>query len=272
MDALADHLTLGVTVRTLITNSAESVGAALFGDLDAVFALPLEMVKGKFAEYDLGDLFGTCVCDLLLRKKAFDPCRHVHLSSLEIVVKRIARVRAVRADHNKRHSQHLYAFSDGVRKCCCRSVKAVTDLRVHKDVVLKLSRCVKHILYKRGIAYELSRGYASDIVHKPILADKSVGGCDNVERLGKKDGRRYLEVDKARMVHKIERGLVLSDLFHTDAFPLEPRCDKVRHRHKSHKRTPENVRTDRLSMRLFALFGKLQKRIVIGFCIFYFHK
>ena len=109
-------------------------------------------------------------------------------------------------------------------------------------------------------------------MHKPILSDKAVGGCDDVKRLWVKDGCRDFKVDKARMVHKVKGRLALSDFLHSDFLVFEFCGNKVGRGNNTHKRAPKYIRANRLAVRLFVPFGKLRQRAVIGFGKFNFHK
>ena len=159
------------------------------------------MVKGKVSGKPSVDLLRAQRLDLFGGKHIFHIRRDLHLAQPQPVVERIARKRAVGADHHDRHAEHLHTLADRLRQRRRRTVKAVARLRIHQHGALQRAHGVKHIPHKRGVRTELARRDAAQIPHQPLFADKAVRRADDVERARIEHRRGDLEVNEARVVH-----------------------------------------------------------------------
>ena len=126
---------------------------------------------------------------------------------------------------------------------------------------------IHHVLKKRYVTDKLLCRYAADIPHKPVFADKSVRGRDDIVLSRIQQSVGYLKVDKARMVHKYKARLAPTKSLHTYFFEFEFGSNEIGQGNDSDKRAKQKARAVWLSDLLFRFIQDL----AVAYSAFYLH-
>jgi hypothetical protein len=123
---------------------------------------------------------------------------------------------------------------------------------------------VHHITDKAHLGDKFIGGDASYLSHQPLLADKGVGGGNDVEGTGIKHRGNYLKIKEAGVIYKEKGRFLLAKTLHTYPVALKSCGNKVGQRHHLEQSSEEHIWLFRLPV----LFLGARHNLFVAFVIY----
>ena len=245
VDAPAFHVAFRTAMGAFVEDALQAVCPEIIVDLDALFCLPLEVVKAEGFIQTVTELFDTERPNLLPGEQApslgadWDTFAH-----LQLVVQGIAGERTEGLDHDDRHIEFFQQNAHFAGQGGAGTVEGVAGLVVHEDAGFQRFQRVGHIRDQTKIRNEFLGREAADGAHQPAHeaahAHKSIGGTDDAEMLGEQDAVGDLHIQEAGVVHQDQAGLVF-EFIQSLGLVFELGAHHAEHGQQANEAAPEDV-------------------------------